>query len=468
METGGQAHPRPGRQALRRAGERGGTTLGTLRRPALTLALLCTFGASSLAVGSGTAGAAASGGSSSTTAATGASRTGAGTASQQQINTTEAQASALATQISQQQSVLAQADERYNQAVVSLNTTQASLHSTTASLAAAKAKLANERSQLRADAVKAYIDDTSSSAAAALFSAPTSASQIRTVYRTLSAATVAADVARVKASQQQLTTTEATLLDEQQAQTAQLGQESQTRQSAAAASAQSEATLAQVRGTLGQEVAQQAAVNAAAAARLAAAATTPAKAQAAASQAAQAAQVASTVGSGSPAAVNATTAATQAAGSASGTAGSSGPPVTLSGGGGSQAAGLAAVHGAMQYLNVPYVYGGMSSQGLDCSGLTALAWAKAGVSLPHSAADQYNRYVGTSSVSMGALQPGDLIFFKLAGSPIIDHVVMYVGPTLDGQTTLYGSNTIIEARHTGTVVGFYPYWPDGLVGAVRP
>ena len=64
-------------------------------------------------------------------------------------------------------------------------------------------------------------------------------------------------------------------------------------------------------------------------------------------------------------------------------------------------------------------------------------------------------------------QPGDLLFYDLDGTGI-DHVVMYVGPTLDGQATAYGSDTIIQAAHTGTVVTFDPLWYYGLVGAARP
>jgi cell wall-associated NlpC family hydrolase len=137
---------------------------------------------------------------------------------------------------------------------------------------------------------------------------------------------------------------------------------------------------------------------------------------------------------------------------------------TVSSGDSPQAAGLAAVHGAMQYLGVPYVWGGASYAGVDCSGLVMLAWAHAGVSLPHSAADQYNV---SQHVSLSSLEPGDLLFYDLDGAGI-DHVVMYVGPILDGQPTTYGSNTIIQAAHTGTVVTFDPFWSFGLVGAGRP
>ncbi len=93
-----------------------------------------------------------------------------------------------------------------------------------------------------------------------------------------------------------------------------------------------------------------------------------------------------------------------------------------------------------------------------------VAWAQAGVHLVHSAADQYNE---SKHVSLTNLEPGDLLFYDLDGTGI-DHVVMYVGPTLDGRATPYGSATIIQAAHTGTVVSFDPLWYGGLVGAGRP
>jgi cell wall-associated NlpC family hydrolase len=89
---------------------------------------------------------------------------------------------------------------------------------------------------------------------------------------------------------------------------------------------------------------------------------------------------------------------------------------------------------AMQYLGVPYVWGGASpSQGFDCSGLTTYAFAQIGISLPHHAASQYG--YGTP-VSPEELQPADLVFFSGLG-----HMGMYIG---GGQ--------FIHAPHTGDVV----------------
>ena len=90
---------------------------------------------------------------------------------------------------------------------------------------------------------------------------------------------------------------------------------------------------------------------------------------------------------------------------------------------------------AMQYLGVPYVYGGESPSGFDCSGLVAYVYAQVGVSLPHYTVAQYN-YPDSVSVSRSQLEPGDLVFFYGLG-----HVGIYVG---GGQ--------FIHAPHTGSVV----------------
>jgi cell wall-associated NlpC family hydrolase len=88
---------------------------------------------------------------------------------------------------------------------------------------------------------------------------------------------------------------------------------------------------------------------------------------------------------------------------------------------------------AMRYLGVPYVWGGASPSGFDCSGLVMYAYSQVGVSLPHSS---YAQYGYGSPVSRSELEPGDLVFFDGLG-----HVGIYVG----------GGN-FIHAPHTGDVV----------------
>ncbi|GAA4425400.1 hypothetical protein GCM10023169_22990 [Georgenia halophila] len=72
---------------------------------------------------------------------------------------------------------------------------------------------------------------------------------------------------------------------------------------------------------------------------------------------------------------------------------------------------------ARQYVGVPYVYGGASPSGFDCSGFTMYVYAQAGISLPRSSDAQ--RYAGTV-VSASEAQPGDLVW-----SP--GHVGIYTG-----------------------------------------
>ena len=68
----------------------------------------------------------------------------------------------------------------------------------------------------------------------------------------------------------------------------------------------------------------------------------------------------------------------------------------------------AAVQFALDQVGKPYVCGAAGPDAYDCSGLTMASWQQGGVSLPHSAADQYNY---GHHVSFDQLQPGDLMFF---------------------------------------------------------
>jgi peptidoglycan DL-endopeptidase CwlO len=105
---------------------------------------------------------------------------------------------------------------------------------------------------------------------------------------------------------------------------------------------------------------------------------------------------------------------------------------------------------ALKYLGVPYVWGGESPKGFDCSGLVAYVYAQLGITLPHYAAAQYQLGV---AVPRDQLQPGDLVFFDS-----LDHVGIYIG---DGQ--------FVHAPHTGDVVkitSLADYGP-GYVGARR-
>jgi cell wall-associated NlpC family hydrolase len=111
--------------------------------------------------------------------------------------------------------------------------------------------------------------------------------------------------------------------------------------------------------------------------------------------------------------------------------------------------GAQAVSIAMQYLGVPYVWGGASPGGFDCSGLTSYVYAQLGIGLSHYTGSQWNE--GTR-VPADQLLPGDLVFFHSD----LHHMGMYIG---NGQ--------MIHAPQTGDVVKIAPLM-NAYAGAVRP
>ena len=117
--------------------------------------------------------------------------------------------------------------------------------------------------------------------------------------------------------------------------------------------------------------------------------------------------------------------------------------------------GQAIVNTAMQYLGVPYVWGGTSPRGFDCSGLVQYVCKQNGISVNRVACDQ--RRNGTY-VSRENLQPGDLVFFARGG--YIHHVGIYVG-----------NGNMIHAPQTGDVVKISSiqtsYRVQTYAGAVR-
>lgn len=87
----------------------------------------------------------------------------------------------------------------------------------------------------------------------------------------------------------------------------------------------------------------------------------------------------------------------------------------------------AVVRGTLNYLNTPYLWGGMHRDtGMDCSAFAKQVYADAGLQLPRVARDQYAR---TRRLAPDEVRPGDLVFFamKSPGTARVDHVGIYVG-----------------------------------------
>jgi peptidoglycan DL-endopeptidase CwlO len=93
---------------------------------------------------------------------------------------------------------------------------------------------------------------------------------------------------------------------------------------------------------------------------------------------------------------------------------------------------------ARSLRGVPYVYGGASPSGFDCSGLTMYVYHRVGISLSHGATDQAHR---GRPVSLRHLKAGDLVFYGSSG--YYYHVAVYAG-----------RGRVIDAPHTGAVVRY--------------
>ena len=97
---------------------------------------------------------------------------------------------------------------------------------------------------------------------------------------------------------------------------------------------------------------------------------------------------------------------------------------------------------ASQLEGVPYVYGGSTPSGFDCSGFTSYVFAQVGKTIPRTSSEQAT---AATSVSGDDLRPGDLIFYSPGGS--VSHVAIYAG-----------NGMVWEAPASGGQVRYAPIW----------
>lgn len=361
-------------------------------------------------------------------------------ASADQISDAQAQAAAITAKLNATEAQISALTGQVTAADYKLSQLQGQIAASQAQMAKDQHTVTADESQLRAQALADYTSSGTSNTATQLFTSNVNTSGIRSEYSSIATGNVTSTIDHLHTAQAQLAATQASLESQKSQAQATRNSLAASQQQASSLAAQDQATLSSVNANIQTLVAQKRAAEAAAQQAAAQAAFNQ---KVAAAKAAQTQVVTTTQKSGTSGGSGRT--------GGSGSSGSGTTPVTppapapplASGAGG-------AVSAAEREIGVPYVWGGTTPAGFDCSGLVMWAYAQVGISLPHYSGAQY---ASTTHISMADIEPGDLLFYGPGGS---DHVAMYVG-----------GGSMIEAPYTGASVWITGVRTDGLAGVGR-
>lgn len=300
------------------------------------------------------------------------------------LSVDQARAKVLYNQIVSMNNRVDSLGQKYDQARINLQHITNVIANTKIIVAAIERNVAKGNTQLRQDAVFAYVTNGAAASTNPLFSSRASTIGATNVYSQLAQGNISSTLAGLKSSKIRLTQERALLNAEERRAAGAAAVASRALNEARGLQASLQRALNQVKGAIAGYIAAQ--------------------------EAAAARKAAGTIRASQPS-----------------SGGYPAPPPN------SRA--NVAIRAALTYIGVPYVWGGASRSGVDCSGLIMLAYAAAGIFFPHYSGGQY---ADTVRVPLWDLRPGDLLFYGWHGD---QHVSMYLG-----------NHQMIEAETTGTRV----------------
>lgn len=319
------------------------------------------------------------------------------------LSNARGQAAQIASEIQSQAAQVDAISQQYEEAQTKVQQLDSQVQQIHTTIATDQAQVQSDQANLRREAIRAYVSSGSDPELESLFAPSGQTAAIANEYRSVANGNITNAIDSLDIAQKTLATQQQQLQSAQAQAQAALNSVASSRQAAEGAVAKQQATLAGLKGQIASLVEQQQATR-------------------------QAAGHASFV---SRASASANLPNLPASGGASG-----------------------AVRAAESQIGVPYRWGGeQPGVGFDCSGLTQWSWRQAGVGIPRTAQAQYD---AIPHVSLGNLEPGDLLFWGY-GTGDIYHVAMYVG-----------NGDVIQAPQTGEDVQIDPIYGNQLVGAGRP